>query len=283
MASFVKNHHSPYETLIQYVAAQPLQGKSVLITGAGRGVGLHISRAIAAAGAARIGLVGRNKSRIEEARVALSKDHQKTEFDAYAADVSDQDAVAAVFQDFGVPDVLINNAGAFPDDGPFLNQDLKSWWSGFETNILGTAVVTQKYLQAKGPNAPGIVLNCSTLAIHFRAPLHGWAGYNSSKLGQARIFETLRFEHPEVRFLSIHPGQIDTDGFERSGAPRPDEMTDGQLAGQFFAWAATDAAEFLSGRFVWAEWDIDELKARKQEILEKDLLLTTIDGFDKGL
>ena len=44
----------------------------------------------------------------------------------------------------------------------------------------------------------------------------------------------------------------------------------------------TDEAEFLSGRFVWAEWDIEELKAKKADILEKDLLLTTIDGFTGG-
>ena len=59
-------------------------------------------------------------------------------------------------------------------------------------------------------------------------------------------------------------------------------MTDGKLAGQFFAWLATDEAAFLSGRFVWAEWDIEELKAKKDEILEKDLLLMTVDGFTRG-
>ena len=59
-------------------------------------------------------------------------------------------------------------------------------------------------------------------------------------------------------------------------------MTDGVLSGDFFAWAATEEADFLRGRFVWAEWDVEELKAKKDEILEKDLLLITIDGFVKG-
>ena len=59
-------------------------------------------------------------------------------------------------------------------------------------------------------------------------------------------------------------------------------MTDGAVAGAFFVWAATEEAAFLEGRFVWAEWDIDELKAKKDEILEHDLLLTTIDGLVKG-
>ena len=282
MASFVTTHRSSYEALDRRVATKPLKGKSVLISGAGRGVGVHISQAIAAAGATKIGIIGRAKARIENAKDAPSKAWPEAAVSAYAVDISDQEAIASVFAQFGVPDILINNAGVFPDDGPFINQDLKRWWSGFETNILGTAVITQKYLQAKSPNTLGIVLSCSSLAAHFRAPLHGWAGYNSSKLGQTRMFESLRFEHPEVRFMSIHPGELDTDGFDKSGAPRPENMTEGKLAGQFFVWATTDEAEFLSGRFVWAEWDIDELKARKDEILEKDLLLTTIDGFTKG-
>lgn len=282
MASFVKNHQSLYDTLERKIAAKPLSGKSVFITGAGRGVGVYIARGVAAAGASAIGLLARDKTRIEETKNKLAAEYPDANFTHYAADIIDQHAVAAVFKDFGVPDVLINNAGVFPDDGPFISQDLKQWWKGFETNILGTAVVTQNYLRIKGADTPGVVLNCSSMAAHMRHPLKGWSGYNSSKLGQARIFETLRFEHPEVRFISIHPGQVDTDGFDRSGAPRPADMTEGMLAGEFFAWAASDEADFLRDRFVWAEWDIDELKAKKEEILEKDLLLITIDGFEKG-
>ena len=115
-----------------------------------------------------------------------------------------------------------------------------------------------------------------------RFPMQGWSQYCCSKLAQARVFEMLRFEHPETRFISIHPGAIDTDGYAGTGAPSP-AYTSGTLAGQFFAWAATDEADFLRDRFVWAEWDIDELKAKKDQILENDLLLTTIDGFNKGI
>lgn len=283
MADFVTNHLKPYETLTSKLASQPLKGKSFLITGASRGVGEYITHAIAGAGAAKIGLLGRDAKRVEGAKDRFSSQYPATKFVSYAVDIVDETAVTGVFKDFGVPDILVNNAGVFPDDGLFINQDLKSWWSGFATNILGTATVTQKYLQAKGPEAPGIVLNCSTMAAHFRMPLPGWSGYTSSKLGSARMFEHLRFEHPEVRFINIHPGKVDTDGYTRSGAPDlEDGMTDGTLSGQFFAWAATDEAAFLSGRFVWAEWDIAELEAKKDEIIEKDLLLTTIDGFNKG-
>jgi NADP-dependent 3-hydroxy acid dehydrogenase YdfG len=245
-------------------------------------VGSYIVNSIAEAGATKVGIVGRDKARIQDAEKTLTTKYPATTFTAYATDIADEDAVIAMFKSFGTPDVLINNAGVFPDSGPFVNENIKDWWKGFEVNVLGTAIVTQKYLIAKGKNTPGIVLNCSSMAAHFRFPLQGWSGYNSSKLGSARIFEALRFEHPEVRFINIHPGQIDTDGFARSGAKEAPVMTDGILAGHFFAWAATDEAEFLSGRFVWAEWDVEELMRKKEEILDKDLLLITVDGFEKG-
>lgn len=179
--------------------------------------------------------------------------------------------------------MLVNNAGHFPDDGPFATQDLKRWWAGWEINVLGTANVTQKYLQARTPGQPATVLNVSSMAAHMRFPLVAWSGYNGSKMAAARIIESFRFEHPDVKFVNIHPGQIESDGFERSGAPLPpDGMTDGKMAAEFYAWAATSETDGLSGRFLWAEWDIDELKAKKAEILEKDLLLMTVDGFSKG-
>ncbi|PVI06247.1 NAD(P)-binding protein [Periconia macrospinosa] len=283
MATFVKNHKSPYPALSPDLPGRSLAGKSVLITGASRGVGKHLVRGFAEAQASRIGIIGKDKTRIETARAEFSAEYPKITFIAYAVDVLDEDAVAAVFQCFGAPDFLVNNAGVFPDDSPFVKQNLKAWFAGFEVNVLGTAIVTQKFLQARQPSAASVVINISSMAAHMRFPLIAWSGYNASKLAQVRVFENLRFEHPDVKFFNVHPGNIESDGFTRSGAaPPPSGMTDGKLAGLFCAWLANEEAAFLTGRFVWAEWDIDELKAKKDEILERDLLLTTIDGFEKG-
>ena len=93
----------------------------------------------------------------------------------------------------------------------------------------------------------------------------------------------MRFEDSDIKFLNVHPEQIASGGFDRSKAPptpwwygrRPDGPP-------FFAWAATTETDGLSGRFMWAEWDIEELKAKKAEILDEDLLLLTVDGFTCG-
>ncbi|KFZ04732.1 hypothetical protein V501_09022 [Pseudogymnoascus sp. VKM F-4519 (FW-2642)] len=283
MASFVTNHKAPYDALSPSLPGRSLAGKSALITGASRGVGEHIARGLAEAGVSPIGLLGKDKARIESTKEKFGREFPQTTFVAFAADITDAEAIAAVFFNFGAPDILVNNAGVFPDEGPFVEQDLKEWFSGFETNVLGTAIVTQRFLQIGDRPKDAIVINVVSMAAHTRFPVPGWSGYSGSKMAQARIFENIRFEHPDVRFINAHPGLLDTDGFERCGAPMPPGgWTDGKLTGGFFAWLATEEAAFLSGRFVWADWDIEELKARKDEILEKDLLLTTVDGFNKG-
>ncbi|UKZ56490.1 hypothetical protein TrVGV298_010327 [Trichoderma virens] len=78
-----------------------------------------------------------------------------------------------------------------------------------------------QFLRAKPEGKSAIVLNVSSRAAHMRFPRHGWSGYSGSKLGQARIFEHIRFKHPEVRFINYHPGSVQSDGFIRSGASQP--------------------------------------------------------------
>ena len=87
----------------------------------------------------------------------------------------------------------------------------------------------------------------------------------------------IQSEAPEVRFVSVHPGAIHTDMGVKSGLTGLD-MTDLDLAASFVLWASSSEAEFLKGRFAWANWDVEELKAKKDEILKKDLLHYTIEG-----
>ena len=51
------------------------------------------------------------------------------------------------------------------------------------------------------------------------------------------------------------------------------------LPADFVVWAASPEAEFLKGRYVWVNWDIEELKARKEELVEKNLLTMGLRGW----
>lgn len=145
MASFVLNHHNPYEALSDFIAKKSLSwcsGKTNFITGAGRDVGDHIARTIAEAGAKRVGILCRDKAYIERLQEKLSDEYPHTDFVAYAATVTDEEAIAAVFDDFGFAGILINDTGVFGGTGTFVKQDLKQWFTGFEVKVLGTAIVT---------------------------------------------------------------------------------------------------------------------------------------------
>lgn len=55
------------------------------------------------------------------------------------------------------------------------------------------------------------------------------------------------------------------------------------LPADFLVWAASDEAAFLRGRFVFAAWDVDELKARKDEIASGQELTLALGGFPRAI
>src|SRR5262249_43057915 len=106
----------------------------------------------------------------------------------------------------------------------------------------------------------------------------GLSGYASSKAAQLRVMETIAADVPasEVRFISLHPGAVETAMLDKAGIKDKVPVTDVKLAADFVAWATSDDAAFLAGRFAWVNWDLGELLAKKDEIVEKDLLRTDI-------
>jgi hypothetical protein len=51
------------------------------------------------------------------------------------------------------------------------------------------------------------------------------------------------------------------------------------LASHFGVWVTSPEAAFLRGKFVWINWDVDELKAHAKEIQESDMFTTTVEGW----
>jgi NAD(P)-dependent dehydrogenase (short-subunit alcohol dehydrogenase family) len=65
-------------------------------------------------------------------------------------DVADATAVAAVFEDFGAPDLLVNNARIFVGEKKLKDIDIEEWWKNMEINVKGVAIVTQQFLRKRG-------------------------------------------------------------------------------------------------------------------------------------
>ena len=190
---------------------KPLRGKVALVTGATRGIGLAIARALASEGCNLI-LTARSESAL--ARVSRELKHsRKFESSPNPCDVRDPHSVDALFRAvrprFKRLDILINNAGIAHRNLPVEKLPFPVWKDVLETNLDGIFLVTQAAL-AMMKRGGTIVNNLSIAATRVFA---GSAAYNASKHGALGLTNTLREElRPRgIRVIALLPGATDTD------------------------------------------------------------------------
>ncbi|KAF4826564.1 hypothetical protein CGCTS75_v008958 [Colletotrichum tropicale] len=111
-----------------------------------------------------------------------------------------------------------------------------------------------------------VLVALSTLAIYLWNGVASRPAYGPSKSAGTLILQQFAREiKPDQMQISIvHPGAVWTDGMARSGANATTYRYDDiDLPGHFVLWAASRQAEFLHGRFIWANWDVDELRGEE--------------------
>jgi NAD(P)-dependent dehydrogenase (short-subunit alcohol dehydrogenase family) len=192
-------------------SAKPrLRGQVALVTGATRGIGLAIARALAAE-ACNLILTARDQSALARASRELAS--AKIKILARSCDVRDPHSVDALFrsarQQFKRLDILINNAGIAHPNLPVENLPFPVWKDVLETNLGGMFLTTQAGL-AMMKRGGTIVNNLSIAATRVFA---GSAAYNASKHGALGLTNTLREElRPRgIRVIALLPGATDTD------------------------------------------------------------------------
>lgn len=162
----------------------------VLITGAGSGLGQALAQRYAAAGA-QVACVDIDAARAQATQLALSGSGHC----AYAADVGNDTAMqalaASVLVEWGVPDVLINNAG-IASGGDVLEASLDEWRQVLEVNLLGVVRGTRLFLPAMLLRGKGHVVNTASFAGLAGAP--GMMSYGVSKAAVVAFSEQLRAE-----------------------------------------------------------------------------------------
>ncbi|RJQ71886.1 SDR family oxidoreductase [Pseudonocardiaceae bacterium YIM PH 21723] len=182
-------------------------GKSILITGAARGIGAELARALARQGAT-VGLVGLEPERLATLAAELGPGHTWAE-----ADVCDQGAVEAataqVARDLGGIDVIVANAGIAPI-GTVRHVDPDAFARTVDINLTGVF----RTVQAALPHVierRGYILVISSIAALMPMPTS--AAYSASKAGAEGFANALRWEvaHLGVDVGSAHPNWIDTD------------------------------------------------------------------------
>ncbi|MFC4669591.1 SDR family oxidoreductase [Seohaeicola nanhaiensis] len=184
-----------------------MTGKTVIVTGASRGIGAEAGRVFAAAGA-NVVLLARSAAPVE----ALA-DEIGTQALGLACDVADyaqvEAAVSATLGRFGQIDVLINNAGVIEPIARLAEADPAGWGHAADINLKGVfhgMRAAVPYMRAKG----GTVLTVSSGAAHY--PIEAWSHYCSSKAGAAMLTQCLDHEERAngIRAIGLSPGTVAT-------------------------------------------------------------------------
>ena len=187
-----------------------LGGQVALVTGATRGIGLALARALAAESCNLI-LTARDEKALNKVSRELAS--TKIQILAHPCDVRDPHSVDALFrtarQRFKRLDILINNAGIAHPNLPIEKLPLPIWKDVLETNLTGTFLVTQAALAIM--KRGGTIVN--NLSIAGNRVFTGSAAYNASKHGALGLTNTLRLElRPRgIRVIALLPGATDTD------------------------------------------------------------------------
>ncbi|MFF4573998.1 SDR family oxidoreductase [Streptomyces sp. NPDC001410] len=189
------------------MAGLDLTGRTAVVTGASRGIGLAIAQAIAAAGGNVV-----LTSRSQEAADAAAAQVSGTAVGVGAHAVDEEAArrcVDLTLDRFGSLDILVNNAGTNPAFGPVIEQDHGRFAKTFDVNlwapVLWTGLATRAWM---GEHGGAVVNTASVGGMAFEANI---GLYNASKAALIHLTKQLALElSPKVRVNAVAPGVVRT-------------------------------------------------------------------------
>lgn len=187
-----------------------MQGKVAIVTGAGRGIGKAITLSLAKHGASVV-MVSRTKAELEECLREVRDLSRKTL--VVAADVSLKEQVDQVvsktLEEFGVIDILINNAG-IAAHGDLKDIAEEDWDRTFAVNMKGTFLFSQSVFRFMSAHSGGDIVNIASMGGKHAAG--HYSAYCASKAGMIAFSEAIAQEgKPEnVRVSLVCPGPVAT-------------------------------------------------------------------------
>jgi NAD(P)-dependent dehydrogenase (short-subunit alcohol dehydrogenase family) len=226
-----------------------LSGKTALVTGGNRGIGLATVRALAEAGA-EVHFTARSAANLAAARRELGE----TPATGHLADMTDRIAMATLLeQGF---DILVNNAAVIGPIGRILDVSAEDWARSIDINLTSAFHATQRALAGMVARGGGTIVNISSGAAH--RPQEGWSAYCAGKAGLAMLTRSVHLEYGAqgIRVFGFAPGVVDTDmqgAIRASGInpvskiPRADLAPPDQPA-RAIAWLCTPEADALAGQ-----------------------------------
>ncbi|TVY80469.1 Short chain dehydrogenase citE [Lachnellula suecica] len=261
-------HSAAYPSISPTRPEISAKGKTILITGGGTGIGAATALSFAEAGASRIALLGRRSQPLLDTAASITKSFPSVSVFTAPTDVTQQDSVAAAFADFlgttGKINVLVSNAAILGPQDAIADVDPVEFIDAIQKNLQGSLHVAQTFLRYAAADAVVIEVNSAAAHLNFGP---GLASYGTAKLAIFRLWDSVAFANPGLSVFHLQPGIVATAINKEAGGVEASGMEDHvSLPGNFSVWLASPEAKFLKGRFLWANWDVDELKAKAKEI-----------------
>jgi NAD(P)-dependent dehydrogenase (short-subunit alcohol dehydrogenase family) len=268
-----------------------LEAQTVVVTGAGRGIGRAIAVRCAREGA-QVVLAARTDSELHETAEQIGEKNGRPLVVPTDVAVRAQvrELVAKVKSELGVVDLLVNNAGRLGALGPLWEAEPDDWWSDVTVNVYGLFLCSREFLPGMLERGRGRIINMVGGGAGSAFPFA--SGYAASKAAVMRLTECLDAELADVdtpvKVFALSPGFVRTAMTEpfvktREGAKwmqrlakRLEEGDDSppEWAAQMAVAIGAGELDDLHGRYLNAERDrdrLDELTAKAGKIVEEDL------------
>ncbi|KAJ7214930.1 NAD-P-binding protein [Mycena pura] len=270
-------------------------GKVVLVTGPSRGIGEEIAFFYARAGAS-LSLVGRKPDELDAVKAKILAEVPNAPIEIFVADVVDTQGVKAAVSGtvaaFGRLDIAIENAGKADPwkkrksppvslyltltffASAFTEYDPDNWWKTMEVNIRGVYNVAHfalpELVKTKGYN---VIIG--SIGGQVRMPFA--SSYVTSKHAVNRLNEYIHTEHPDVKSFSVNPGAIKTRIADNNPEAAPWLIDTLQLPAATLLRLTSGKEDWLSGRYVSSNWELDEVNTTwKAKIIGQDALVNRL-------
>ncbi|KAG5803561.1 hypothetical protein H9Q74_011956 [Fusarium xylarioides] len=257
-----------YETISPTRPELSQAGHTVLVAGASTGIGFSIAESFAAASATRLIITGRRQDALDKAADKIKTNYSKVEVIPIINDFADENATrefwSKLAEDGIFVDVLVLSAAKMWLPNTILGLGYDTFKDGLGVNLIAPYLWTSLFYKQReiDPSRKLVLLNLSSIAIHLTQLSIPIPLYSITKSAGTMTTQHIAMTVPssEMQVISFEPGLHYAESFERFTDENSFKWDDIKLPGDFSVWAASEEAEFLHGRFIWAKWDVDELK-----------------------